>query len=99
MTLLPSIFTTHLHGGKEHLCGLEKARYFSPLGNKLVLYSLRIQGKDETLETSSSTSLISEMREKLKGRKGLTQGHTAREVKQDQSLAGKSEYTHSILLC
>lgn len=67
-------------GERSHLRGLEKARHFSPLGNRLVFYSFRMQEEEGTSEISSSTTLLSEMEEKLRKGKELTQGHTARGV-------------------
>ena len=51
-----------------------------------MFYSLRRQEEEGTLETSSSTSLISEMGGKLTKGKGLAQGHIAR-GKEDQSFS------------
>lgn len=70
----------------------------SALGNRLVFYSFGTQEEEGTLDTSSSTSLISEMGEKVRKGKGLSRGHIAREVSRTSFLAWKSEYTYSILL-
>lgn len=63
-----------------------------------MVYSLRMQEEYETSEYTLSTCLISEIGEKWRRGKVLTQGRTAREVSRTSLSAGKSEYIYSILL-
>lgn len=48
-------------GERGHLCGLERIRHVSPLGNRLLFYGLRMQEEEGNLETSSLPSLTSEL--------------------------------------
>lgn len=56
-----------------------------------------MQEEEETLETSSSTSLISEMGKNAEKGEGTYQDHAARKVSRASLWAGKSECTYSIL--
>ena len=86
-----------LHGGKEAPLWSGESKTFQPIREETGVLQPQMQEEEGTLETSSSISLISELGERLRKEKGLTQGHRARTVR-TSLLAGKSEQTYSTLL-
>lgn len=97
LAILPSTFTMPLHGGKEPPLWSGESETFQPIREQTGVLQPQMQEEAGTLETSSSTSLIAELGERLRKEKWFTQGHTAGVVR-TSLLAGKSEHAYSVLL-
>lgn len=81
-------------GGKEARLWSGESETFQSIREQTGVLQPQMQEEEGTWKTSSPTSLISELGERLREEKGLIQGHTARVVR-TSLLAGKSEHTYS----